>query len=108
MLALSALFGEAWNLPSRTDTWVAFTYVVTVGSVILFILVLFVLNRWTASATSYSFVMFPVVATLLGSWLAGERIRAGVLMGGVVVVAAVYFGAISTPQGSSIESPAEN
>lgn len=97
LLLLSLFSGERWAIPSKTETWITLAYVVFLGSVGLFILVIYVLKRWTASATSYSFVLFPVVATSLGALIGGEPIRAGVLIGGFIVMAAVYFGAISAP-----------
>lgn len=49
-------------------------YLVTLGSVGLFMLVLEVVKRWTASATSYLFVLFPVATLALGALLADERV----------------------------------
>ena len=48
-----------------------FAYLVLIGSVVLFYLYLYVLARWTASATAYSFLLFPVVTVLIAAWLVG-------------------------------------
>jgi drug/metabolite transporter (DMT)-like permease len=47
--------------PAEAEALWAVVYLVTLGSVGLFVLVLLVVRRWTASATSYMFVLFPVV-----------------------------------------------
>lgn len=96
MLAiLSLLAGEAWNLPARTATWASIIYLVILGSVVVFYLFLFVIRRWTASATSYAFVLFPFVTVLVAGWLAGETVNAAFLIGGALVLIGVWIGAIS-------------
>ena len=39
-----------------------------------FLLYLFVLKRWTASGTSYAFVLIPLVTIVMAGWLANEQI----------------------------------
>ena len=58
---LSLVAGETWTLPQRMDTIVAVLYLVTIGSVGLFAMFLYVLLRWTATATSYLLVLSPLV-----------------------------------------------
>jgi drug/metabolite transporter (DMT)-like permease len=101
LFALSFLVGERWILPTASNTWTAFLYLSLIGSVLLFYLYLFVLSNWTASATSYSFLLFPVSATLIGAWLAGEDITLMFILGGVFVMAGVYLGAIYRPRTST-------
>ena len=59
LLALSLLLGESHVLPVRPETWSALGYLILFGTALLFVLILFVLKRWTASATSYITVLFP-------------------------------------------------
>ena len=95
LLVLSAVVGDAWVLPrTGTAAW-AVAYLVTFGSVGLFVLVLLVVKRWTASATSYLFVLFPVATLALGAWLADEPVTAQAVIGAVVVMIGVWFGALS-------------
>jgi drug/metabolite transporter (DMT)-like permease len=54
-----------------------------------------VLARWTASATTYSFLLFPVATAAIAALLAGEVVTASFAMGGGLVLAGVWFGAIS-------------
>jgi drug/metabolite transporter (DMT)-like permease len=95
LLILSAVTRETWSVPNRQRTWFAFAYLVVLGSVGLFALFLYVLKRWTASGASYQFVLMPIIAVLLGALLAGEPISAGVVLGGAIVLAGVYVGALS-------------
>ena len=74
LLLISLIAGEAWRLPETQTTWLAYGYLVLGGSVGLFYLFLYVLERWTASATSYSFLLFPVATIIIAAWLAGEEI----------------------------------
>jgi drug/metabolite transporter (DMT)-like permease len=94
LLAGSFLLGEPHVLPQRPATWVALGYLVAVGSVVVFVLYLFVLKYWAASRAAYTFVLIPVVTVLLSAWLDDEPIRAGLVLGGLLVLAGVYVGAL--------------
>ena len=74
-------------------TVLAFSYLV-IASVVLFVLVLVVVQRWTASASSYIFVLMPPVAMVLGAALGGEPITMATVLGGLAVLAGVYIGAL--------------
>jgi drug/metabolite transporter (DMT)-like permease len=91
---LSVLAGETWTLPQRIDTVIAVLYLITIGSVGLFALFLYVLRRWTATATSYLLVITPLVTVAVASVLAGERISAQFAVGALLVAAGVYLGAL--------------
>lgn len=95
LLLISAVAGEQWMLPSQRDATLALLYLVTLGSVGLFVLVLLVVRHWTASASSYMFVLFPIVTMLLGAWLADEPITSRGIIGALLVMAGVWFGALS-------------
>lgn len=94
LLVLSFLRGESWVAPRQDATLLAFTYLILVGSLVLFALFLYVLQRWTASRTSYQFVLSPIVAVAAGVLIAGEHVTPTFLLGGAVVLAGVYFGAL--------------
>jgi drug/metabolite transporter (DMT)-like permease len=72
----------------------ALVYLV-LASLALFVLVLVVVQRWTASASSYIFVLMPPVALALGALLGGEPITIATVLGGLAVAAGVYLGALS-------------
>jgi len=95
ILALVSLVArEPWFLPAAAPTWAAFGYLVVIGSVVLFYLYLFVLSRWTATATSYAFLLFPVAATIISAWLTDEVVTPRFIFGGLIVLGGVWIGAV--------------
>ena len=95
LLTLSLVAGEARVLPSRPEVIIAFAYLVLVGSTILFVGFLYVLQRWTASATSYASLLFPVVTVAIGILFAGEAVSLQFLAGAALIVVGVYLGALA-------------
>jgi drug/metabolite transporter (DMT)-like permease len=107
LAALSRLMGEPWTLPATAGTWAAYVYLVLIGSVVVFYLFLYVLSRWTASATSYLFLLIPVSASILGTVLVGEAITTSFVIGAVMVIAGVWIGALrQKPKVSEQVAPA--
>ena len=49
LLSASVILGEPRVLPTLTETWVALVYIVVIGSVVVFLLHVFVAQSWTAS-----------------------------------------------------------
>jgi len=94
LLALSAVFRESRMVPAQAATWVALSYLVLLGSSTAFVLFLFVLKQWPASAAAYQFVLFPLVATLAAAWLERQPVVPSAAAGGLLVLAGVYLGAI--------------
>lgn len=90
----SLLVGEPNVLPQRAATWVALGYLVAVGSVMVFVLYIVVLRYWAASRAAYVFVLVPFVTVALSAWLDDEPVSAGLVLGGVLVLAGVYVGAL--------------
>jgi drug/metabolite transporter (DMT)-like permease len=93
----AAIWGETALLPKMLSTWIAVGYLIVFGSIGVFVLMLFVLGRWTASATSYSLVLLPIVTIPVGAWLIGEAVTIGFLIGGAIVLVGVYIGALAPP-----------
>jgi drug/metabolite transporter (DMT)-like permease len=92
LLAMSALGGESWHLPSEPGAWMAWLYLVTFGTLIAFNAYMLLLARTSSTlAASYSLVN-PVVALFLGVTLGREIISpwewaaAGIIMTGVVLL----------------------
>jgi drug/metabolite transporter (DMT)-like permease len=94
---LIASFGarETWLIPSHSSTWLALTYLVLGGSVLMFYFFVYVLTHWTVSATSYAILLFPIFATVFGALLAGEKVTPLFLAGSAIVIVGVWFGAFS-------------
>ncbi len=94
LLLVSRVAGEAWFAPTEPRTTAAFVYLVVVGSVLLFYLYLLVLSRWTASATSYAFLLFPIATIVIASLLTSERVTWQFLLGAAVALVGVWVGAV--------------
>ncbi|MFZ2098062.1 MAG: EamA family transporter [Anaerolineales bacterium] len=94
LFILSALTRETPTLPSLATTWEALIYLILLGSVATFVLTVYVIKNWTASASSYQFVLFPIITIVLGAWLAHETMSKIVVIGGILVLAGVYIGGI--------------
>jgi len=95
LLILGALVaGETIELPQRAATWLSIAYVVPIGSIVVFLLYLVVLRYWHASRAAYEFVLIPFVTVALSAWLDDEPIGLGLVLGGLLVLAGVYVGAL--------------
>ncbi|HSM70083.1 MAG TPA: DMT family transporter [Anaerolineales bacterium] len=95
ILAFASLVaGETWALPSQASTWVAISYLVIFVSVLAFLFYLQVLNKWSASGTSYGFVIIPLVTVIIASILTREQITLSFLIGAVLVLIGVSVGAL--------------
>jgi drug/metabolite transporter (DMT)-like permease len=86
--------GESFDLPQQTATWIALSYLVVVGSGVVFVLFLVVLHIWSASRAAYVLVLVPFSTVLVSVWLDDERVGAGLIVGGLLVLAGVYIGAL--------------
>jgi drug/metabolite transporter (DMT)-like permease len=95
LAATSWIAGETRRLPALTETWIAVLYLIVFGSLVLFYLYILVIRRWTASGTSYAFVLFPFVTVTLGWLLAGEPLTTGLIAGAVLVLLGVWVGALA-------------
>jgi drug/metabolite transporter (DMT)-like permease len=98
LVVAAVLAGDSLELPDRSATWSAVAYLVTFGSLGVFLLYLFVLGRWVASRAAYSFVLIPIVTVVLSAWLDDEPLGFGLLVGGALVLLGVYVGALRTPE----------
>ncbi len=106
LLGLSVVSSEVRVLPAEPATWIAIGYLVVFGSVVMFALYLFALQRWTASAVSYTTLLLPLVTLSAGAAIADERVSPLLLVGGAIVLVGVYVGAFlkSRPARSSASS----
>jgi drug/metabolite transporter (DMT)-like permease len=95
---VSLLTGERWVIPTQIQTWMAFGYLILVVNLITFSLFLFILGRWTASRTSYGFVLIPLVTVVMAATFTGELITWNFMIGGVLVLFGVFFGALLSPK----------
>jgi drug/metabolite transporter (DMT)-like permease len=94
LLAAAVVTDEPMALPQRFETWAAMAYLIVIGSVVVFLLYLVVLRYWAASRASYGFVLIPFVTLALSAWLDNEPVGIGLVLGGLLVLAGVYMGAL--------------
>ncbi|MBB1246436.1 DMT family transporter [Streptomyces durbertensis] len=94
LFAGSFVAGDRWELPARAATWWALGYLVVAGSVLTFVLYLFVIGRWGASRAAYVFVLVPVVTIVLSAWLDDEPLTGYLLFGAPLILLGVYLGAL--------------
>ncbi|WP_206340353.1 EamA family transporter [Blastococcus litoris] len=94
MVALGSLGGEWGRLElsgTEPSSWVAFAYLVLVGSVLGYSAYVWLLARAPLSlATTYAYVN-PAVAVALGAIFLAEPLTPNVLVGGVVIIGAVAW-----------------
>jgi drug/metabolite transporter (DMT)-like permease len=100
LLAASIVAGEDLQLPTRTSTWIAVAYLSVVGSIVVFSLFLYVIRRWSASASSYVMLLMPLVTVALAWVIAREAVSGAYFVGAALVLGGVYVGAF----GPSLES----
>jgi drug/metabolite transporter (DMT)-like permease len=100
LLILSLALSEPRAFPADPWVQISFVYLVLVGSIGVFLLYLFVLARWTASASSYIMLLAPLAAAAVGYLLLGEAVNPTLVAGGALVLAGVYVGAIAGKRGS--------
>jgi drug/metabolite transporter (DMT)-like permease len=98
LLLLSFFVREPQALPVQSSTWLALGWLVF-SSIVGFILIVWLLSRWSATGTSYIGVLTPLVTVAVGFLLAGETPTPTFLAGSLLVLSGVYVGALS-PQGS--------
>src|SRR5262249_46317561 len=94
LLAAGTVAGEYRGFSFRSVTlrsWLAVAYLVVFGAVIAFTAYNWLLERYSPTLLATHTFVNPVGAVLSGSWLAGERVSANVLLAAAMVVAAVFL-----------------
>ncbi len=99
LLVLSLVAGESWEMPVSPSVRAAILYL-AIASPFLFMHVVYVIQRWTATGASYQFVLFPIVSVIGGALLLGEGVTSSLLLGAPLVLAGVYIGALSRSEAS--------
>jgi drug/metabolite transporter (DMT)-like permease len=94
LIVVSRSAGESWNLPTLPETWKALAWLI-MSAIVAFILTIWLLSKWKASAVSYSTVLMPLVTVVVASLLAGEQVTLLFVLGGGFALGGVYFGALT-------------
>lgn len=103
LLILSVVVGETRVLPSLPSTWLALGWLV-LSSIVGFVLIVWLLSRWSATATSYVGVLTPLVTVVAASLLAAETPTLTFLAGSLLVLLGVYVGALSSQRPQTVRS----
>jgi drug/metabolite transporter (DMT)-like permease len=110
-LFASTLFGEPRVLPHSAPVWLAMTWLTLIGTIGVMTAFLFVISRMSASASSYQFLLLPLVTVVASSVVAGEQISLGFLAGTAIVLVGVYIGIVRPARNARepavIPAPAE-
>jgi drug/metabolite transporter (DMT)-like permease len=77
------------NVPLRS--WLSLAYLIVFGSVIAFTAYNWLLEHYSPTLVATHTYVNPIVAVLLGWWLAGEQITPNVLISAGMVIAAVFL-----------------
>jgi len=95
LFILAAIWRETPHMPTLATTWEALVFLILFGSVAVFSLSIYVTKNWTASASSYQFVLFPIVTIAVSAWLTKEPVTPPLVVGAVFVLLGVYIGGIA-------------
>lgn len=90
-LAASRLVGDDWSAlaAASAHAWGAVAYLVLFGSLVGFTAFAFCLNELPATTVGTYAYVNPVVAVVLGRLVLSEPLRAGLVAGGLLIVASV-------------------
>ena len=95
MLAASALRGETWPAQISAKSWGALVFLVVLGSLVAYSAYMYLLKTVRPLVASSNTFVNPIVAFVLGIWLAGETVTSteyaalGVILVGVFLVLSV-------------------
>ena len=104
ILAIASLVtGEAWVIPVQPGTWAALGYLGIFVTVFAFIFYMQVLSKWSASGTSYGFVIIPLVTVIIAALLTKEQVTVYFIIGSALVLIGVLVGALLPGKKKTIE-----
>lgn len=85
-----AALAAPWSMVKAPVVW-AVLYMIIFGSVIPYMLYAFAMTELAASRVAAFNYLQPVIGTGLGIWLLGERLTAGIVLGGTIILLGVYL-----------------
>ena len=94
LLSTGTVIGEARGFSMAhvpVKSWLGLGYLIVFGSVIAFTAYNWLLERYSPTLVATHTYVNPIVAVLLGWWLANEHISANVLLSAGMVIAAVFL-----------------
>ena len=95
--AASVVAGEEHALPHTWAAWLPLLYLTFAGSVVAFVAYTWLLNRWSATRASFTSILVPVLAIILGAAVRHEHFTRGALMGALLVLTGLVI-ALTAPR----------
>jgi drug/metabolite transporter (DMT)-like permease len=95
LFVFSALWKESPTMPNLASTWESLVYLIIFGTLATFVLTVYVIKNWSASASSYQFVLFPIITMIVGVRMANETMNVALLLGSLLVLIGAYIGGIA-------------
>ncbi|HTA20681.1 MAG TPA: EamA family transporter [Polyangia bacterium] len=90
--ALSFALGEAHGLPATLGATWPLVYLTVGGSLGAYVIMSWLVNRWSVTRTAYVTVIVPVLALALGAIVRHERLAPSSLGGAALVLAGLLLG----------------
>ncbi len=90
-LMLSALFGETWPAQISAKSWVAITFLVFLGSIVAYSAYQWLLQNVRPLVASSNTFVNPIVAFVVGIWLANEMVTANEYAALAVILMGVFL-----------------
>lgn len=87
---LRSIFHVNWKLVTFSVWW-GLAFMAVFGSVVAYLAFSVALSELTASRVAAFGYLQPMIATILGIWLLGERITTGFVFSGALILAGVYL-----------------
>jgi drug/metabolite transporter (DMT)-like permease len=84
--------GEAQAIPRTTGEWFPILYLTILGSVGAFVIYAWLIEHWSATRASFTSVLVPLVALVLGAAIRHERLGPVSALGGILVLVGVMLG----------------
>lgn len=91
LLVMSALDGEVRAIPREGATLAALAFLLLTGTVV-FVMMVYVIETWTASAASYAMVLMPALTVPLAALMLGEQVSPLFVVGCAVIFVGLYVG----------------
>ncbi len=92
LLLLSAATGNTIPVSSiPTQTWLAITYLVAMGSILAYVAFIYTMKHLEASIAALYAYINPIVAILIGSVIINETITLKIIIGSVITLIGVYI-----------------
>ena len=90
-LLLSVFFGETWPAHISQKSWLAMLFLVVLGSMVAYSAFQYLLKTVRPLVASSNTFVNPIVAFVVGIWLAGEAVTANEYVALAVILVGVYL-----------------